>query len=1185
MSSSSANAHTQISNYNSQTIGAFFSSLVTGAVIFGVQVALFNALKFYFPNIYRPRTFLVPAKERILAPPAGLWRWILPIFQTPDSEFLSKCGLDAYFFLRYLSLLLKVFICLALVILPILLPINITGGQNREPNTTVKGLNVLSWGNISHANYHRYWAHLVLAILLIVFVCHTIFKELRNFIKVRQEYLTSPQHRLRASARTILVTSIPPRWNSVKALDELFDVYPGGIKHIWINRNYQALSDKVDLRNTLASKLESAETNLIMSANKKRQERQKKEQKAQGSQTSKKTKHEIHQENLAIDGAAEVRAASGGLSAGDPHQTQSLRGMLQKFAEEEEDAKEKLTARRRRIPLGVIGDGLGGIYRGVGEGVGGIYRGVGEGVEAVATGVGRLGQFGRRRGRPSHAQFDGTNKDVGEGDTLGSDHESDDEHDNPSATAPDASARSSTADVRGESNERKEKDRYAPAFDADLVDAEETDAEWQKYLEPSDRDTTRLPLFGWTWMPFMPSWTFIGKKVDTIYYCRKELARLNLEIETDQQRPEKFPLMNSAFIQFNQQVAAHMAAQCATHHIPQQMTPRMIEISPDDVLWDNLSLKWWERDLRGYGINTLIAALIIFFIIPSGFVAGLSQLSSLASTKGFEWVNHINGFWKSIIQGIAPAALTSILFVLVPVVLKLLHNFAGAHTGNAVEIQTQKSYFAFLFINLFLFVTIIGGSTTILSDLTNDLRDFTNVPALLANNLPQASNYFFNYMTLQALSISAGALAQVGSLIGWFVFRPLFDTTPRQRWRRPINLPSVSWGKFFPVYTNFACIGIIYAVIAPLVLVFNVFIYGLFWVAYRYNTLYVNKFRFDTGGMLFPSAIKQLFTGLYVMEGCLIGLFFLARPPPGHKGNEVVCLAHAVIMIVVAIGTVFYQYLIHRSFNPLFEYLPITLEDDAVRRDEEFAKLHARTWGQGVEMEDTQGGAAVPRADDEKRSMKSHGRTSPVEDRSKMSTDSRGLESIELDEMQSAGNESSGDETLRDASHEQGSPRVTESSEAPLDDRVDKASLAPHAHAKQNIDALLHPPDSKKAREKRDLEAQSGATGVPVSPTNPNPVSTTEYFGAFSDEIQDLGPRERDLLVEHAFKHRALRARRPVIWVPRDDLGVSDDEIRRTHKVTEWIWISNEGTAINSQNKVLFKRPPPDFSEIDLIDV
>ncbi|KFY67489.1 hypothetical protein V496_01560 [Pseudogymnoascus sp. VKM F-4515 (FW-2607)] len=46
-------------------------------------------------------------------------------------------------------------------------------------------------------------------------------------------------------------------------------------------------------------------------------------------------------------------------------------------------------------------------------------------------------------------------------------------------------------------------------------------------------------------------------------------------------------------------------------------------------------------------------------------------------------------------------------------------------------------------------------------------------------------------------------------------------------------------------------------------------------------------------------------------------------------------------------------------------------------------------------------------------------------------------------------------------------------------------------------------------------------------------------FGGYCDEIEDLEPTERDALVNVAFQHEALRAKRPNVWVPRDDLGMS----------------------------------------------
>ncbi|KAJ5624350.1 hypothetical protein N7510_000659 [Penicillium lagena] len=98
------------------------------------------------------------------------------------------------------------------------------------------------------------------------------------------------------------------------------------------------------------------------------------------------------------------------------------------------------------------------------------------------------------------------------------------------------------------------------------------------------------------------------------------------------------------------------------------------------------------------------------------------------------------------------------------------------------------------------------------------------------------------------------------------------DTTAWEKWARTTILIEIQWGTFFPFYTTSASIGPIYSVVAPLILIFNIVTFGLFWFVYRYNVLYVIKFRFDTIDLLFPRAINQLFTGL--------------RPPPFRLGTH-----------------------------------------------------------------------------------------------------------------------------------------------------------------------------------------------------------------------------------------------------------------------------------------------------------
>lgn len=125
-------------------------------------------------------------------------------------------------------MLLKIFVPSAILILLILLPIN-----SRANNPDVQGLDKLGWTNYDRDRVDRFWAHLLLAVGFLLWIAHVIYGELRGYIRVRQAYLTSPQHRLRASATTVLLRSVPRKWLTVEALDGLFDVFPGGVRNIW----------------------------------------------------------------------------------------------------------------------------------------------------------------------------------------------------------------------------------------------------------------------------------------------------------------------------------------------------------------------------------------------------------------------------------------------------------------------------------------------------------------------------------------------------------------------------------------------------------------------------------------------------------------------------------------------------------------------------------------------------------------------------------------------------------------------------------------------------------------------------------------------------------------------------------------------------------------------------------------
>ena len=52
------------------------------------------------------------------------------------------------------------------------------------------------------------------------------------------------------------------------------------------------------------------------------------------------------------------------------------------------------------------------------------------------------------------------------------------------------------------------------------------------------------------------------------------------------------------------------------------------------------------------------------------------------------------------------------------------------------------------------------------------------------------------------------------------------------------------------------------------------------------------------------------------------------------------------------------------------------------------------------------------------------------------------------------------------------------------------------------------------------------------------------------------------------YQDEALTSARPVIWIPKDELGVADDEISHIKKTYDSIWISNEGASLDAQGRL-----------------
>ena len=306
-------------------------------------------------------------------------------------------------------------------------------------------------------------------------------------------------------------------------------------------------------------------------------------------------------------------------------------------------------------------------------------------------------------------------------------------------------------------------------------------------------------------------------------------------------------------------------------------------------------------------------------------------------------------------------------------------------------------------------------------------------------------------------------------------------------------------------------------------LVFISITFCLFWVAYRHNYYFVQRNKVDTHGLLFNNALSQLFAGIYVLEIALIGLFFLVR----DTENNVACSSQATIMIVVLVLTAIFHFVMEQHLRPLYEFLPVVLEDSAVVA--------------------------------ERQRFLSHDDTEPS---CKESADDDGIKLSELNPIVDKSEDSVDESTNKRTSRVQLKGMSATAARA----RTALSKLKKETSARvTELHALVPEPTGKSRR--REVADQLAAA-----------------IAGYPDELEDLSPDEREAELKAAFQDPVTREPAPVIWIPQDPAGISEDVIKQTTKYGGYLQYSNAGAYLTANNKVEVTQPAPDVRPDWLLD-
>ncbi|KAK4687006.1 calcium permeable stress-gated cation channel, partial [Tremellales sp. Uapishka_1] len=439
-----------------------------------------------------------------------------------------------------------------------------------------------------------------------------------------------------------------------------------------------------------------------------------------------------------------------------------------------------------------------------------------------------------------------------------------------------------------------------------------------------------------------------GEKKDAIDYHAKEIKFLREKIDAKRQaidslikserrqrngrhqKTVKVQGENYGFVTFKTISEAHRIAR--THQGKQkELFGARLQLAPmpQDIVWNNIS-KEPSQIATNRALGFIAIGLVCFFnTIPLLVVSLLANLSSLAVYVTFLETWKDDGDWGnwtfSLVSGVLPSVVSFIFGFLLPVTMRRISKYQGAQTRSRLDRAVTARYFFFMIIsNLIIFSLLSVVYTTITSvvlkageheSASKILNSLTDLPNQIQTSYVQESTYWLTWLPLRG-SLIIFELLQLLKLALVSVRRVMFSYTPRDI--RELTKPG--YFEYSIVIVNLlfvAAIGLIYAPLAPLVVIGACIVFWFSSIVYKYQLLYVFVSRAESGGRMWNVYVNRLLWCTVFMQLLMMLTTALIR----RKWLDIIAAAPPVLIMFA------FKVYISRTTERKFRYYEPSAEE------------------------------------------------------------------------------------------------------------------------------------------------------------------------------------------------------------------------------------------------------------------
>ncbi|GJW62761.1 CSC1-like protein, partial [Tanacetum coccineum] len=346
-----------------------------------------------------------------------------------------------------------------------------------------------------------------------------------------------------------------------------------------------------------------------------------------------------------------------------------------------------------------------------------------------------------------------------------------------------------------------------------------------------------------------------GKKVDSIEYYKQQIKEFDLRLTMERQKVLKDPkcIMPAAFVSFNSRWGAAVCAQTQQSKNPTLWLTNWAP-EPRDVYWKNLAIPFVSLSIRKLVISLLVFALVFFYMIPIAFVQSLANLEGLERVAPFLRPVIELKFIKSFLQGFLPGLALKFFLYILPNVLMVMSKIEGHVAFSVLERRTAAKYYYFMLVNVFLGSIVTG---TAIEQLHSFLHQSpTQIPRTIGVSIPMKATFFITYIMIDGWAGIAAEILRLKPLVIYHLKNMFIVKTERDR-EKAMDPGSVDFPETIPSLQLYFLMGIVYAVVTPILLPFILVFFAFAYFVYRHQIINVYNQQYESAAAFWPHVISS----------------------------------------------------------------------------------------------------------------------------------------------------------------------------------------------------------------------------------------------------------------------------------------------------------------------------------------